>query len=178
MCQALGFPHFRKYESEGGPSFKDCLELVDNVCTEPIVEREQLLRWLIFNLLTGNSDAHAKNLSLLFHSDGKIELAPFYDLLCTVSYANIDRQMAMSIGAVWDPGRIGPGQFDLLAGECGLSPKWLRGFVLNMADKVSHVLDSELHMLRMEPSLQQRVLPSILKQTRNVRNSFRQAAGL
>ncbi len=98
-----GISPFQEVRIRGGPSFKDCLELVDNVCTEPIVEREQLLRWLIFNLLTGNSDAHAKNLSLLFHSDGKIELAPFYDLLCTVSYANIDRQMAMSIGAVWDP---------------------------------------------------------------------------
>ena len=178
MCQALGFPHFKKYESEGGPSFKDCFHLVDRVCTEPVVERDQLLRWLIFNILIGNSDAHAKNVSLLFHSDGKVELAPFYDLVCTLSYVNLDRGMAMSIGSVFDPGRIGPRQFDLLAEECGLSPKWLRGFTLNMAEKVSVVLDSELTQLRMEQSVQQQVLPTIRRQTRNIRNSFRQAAGI
>jgi serine/threonine-protein kinase HipA len=178
ICQALGFPHFMKYESEGGPSFKDCFQLVDKVCTEPVVERDQLLRWLIFNILIGNSDAHAKNLSLLFHTDGKVELAPFYDLVCTLSYANLDRGMAMSIGSVFDPGRVGPRQFDALAEECGLSQKWLRGFVLNMAETVSVILDSGLTRLRMEQSVQQRVLPTIRRQTRNIRNSFRQAAGI
>ncbi|MCK5842136.1 MAG: type II toxin-antitoxin system HipA family toxin [Candidatus Sabulitectum sp.] len=178
ICQASGFPHYKKYESEGGPSFKECFELVHRVCTEPILERDQLLKWLVFNLLIGNSDAHAKNLSILFHPDGKVELAPFYDLVCTMSYAGLNREMAMSIGSVSDPGRIGPKHFDSLAGECGFSPKWLRGFVLNMAERVSVVLDVELDRLRMEQSVQQRVLPAIRKQTRNIRNSFRQAVGI
>ncbi len=178
ICQALGFPHFKKYESEGGPSFKDCFELIDLVCTEPILERDQLLKWLVFNLLVGNSDAHAKNLSILFHPNGKVELTPFYDLVCTLSYAGLDREIAMSIGSVSDPGRIGPRQFDSLASECGFSPKWLRGFVLNMAEKVSVVLEVEIDRLRMEQSIQKRVLPAIRKQTRNIRNSFRQAAGI
>lgn len=177
MCQALGYPYFKKYESEGGPSFRECFELVDRTCSEPILERDQMLKWLIFNLLIGNSDAHAKNLSFLYHSDGKVELAPFYDLVCTLSYDKLDRNMAMSIGAVSDPGRIGPRQFDALAGECGLAPKWLRGFVLNMAETVSVVLEVGLDQLKIEQSIHQRVLPAVRKQTGNVRNSFRQAAG-
>lgn len=178
MCQASGVPYFKKYESEGGPSFKECFELVDRVSSVPIVERDQLLKWLVFNLLIGNSDAHAKNLSFLFHPDGKVELAPFYDLVCTMSYASLDREMAMSIGSVSDPGGIGPKHFDSLAGECGFSPKWLRGFVLSMAEIVSDVLDVGLDRLRMEQSLQLKVLPTIRKQTRNIRNSFRQATSI
>lgn len=178
MCQALGLPHFKKYESEGGPSFKECFELVDSVCSEPILDRDQMLRWLIFNLLIGNSDAHAKNLSILYYSDGKVEIAPFYDLVCTLSYENLDRNMAMSIGAVSDPGRIGPRQFDALAVECGLSPKWLRGFVLNMAEILSVVLEKGLNRLKVEQSVHQRVLPAVRKQTRNIRNAFRQAEGI
>lgn len=41
--------------------------------------------WVLFNLLTGNADAHLKNLS--FHVDATgIQLAPFYDLVSTESY--------------------------------------------------------------------------------------------
>jgi len=175
MCQAMGLPYYRKYESEGGPSFRECFELIDRVCSEPIVERDQMLRWLVFNLLIGNSDAHAKNLSLLYQSDGKVEIAPFYDLVCTLCYEKLDRAMAMSIGAISDPGRIGPGQFDAFALECGFSPRWLRGFVLNMAEKVADVLEVGIDRLNVEQSIYKRVLPAAIKQTRHIRNAFRQA---
>jgi len=53
---------------------------------------------LSFNFLIGNTDAHAKNLSLL-HSDSGVKLAPFYDLLSTEVYPEsiIDHEMAMLI---------------------------------------------------------------------------------
>ena len=38
---------------------------------------------MIFNHIIGNADAHAKNLSMLYYDQG-IQLAPFYDILCTV----------------------------------------------------------------------------------------------
>jgi len=178
MCQALGLPSVRKYEAEGGPSFKECFELINNVCTEPIVEREKLLKWLIFNLLTGNSDAHGKNLSLLYRADGSIELAPFYDLVCTLSYSTLHRNIAMSIGSRSDPGAIGPRQFDILAEECEIGVKWLRNLVLDMAEITSVALESGRNYLNITPSMKDRVIPTIRKQTRNIRNAFRQAAGI
>jgi serine/threonine-protein kinase HipA len=40
---------------------------------------------LVFNVLTGNSDAHLKNLSFLVSHEG-VQLAPFYDLLSVATY--------------------------------------------------------------------------------------------
>ena len=42
-----------------------------------------LLDWEVFNALIGNADAHAKNLPLLCDRDGRLRLAPLYDLVPT-----------------------------------------------------------------------------------------------
>ena len=44
-----------------------------------------LFRWLVVNLLAGNNDNHLKSLSFFVSHQG-IELAPHYDLLCTLAY--------------------------------------------------------------------------------------------
>ena len=63
FCQALGFGHERKYQEDGGPSFADCYQLVQEVSSDPANDLQHLLHWQIFNVLAGNSDGHAKNLS-------------------------------------------------------------------------------------------------------------------
>ena len=55
----------------------------------------QFQRWGMFNHLTGNADAHAKNLSLLVDDKG-YRLAPFYDLLRGRSHG--DESLALFIG--------------------------------------------------------------------------------
>ncbi len=47
--------------------------------------RLRLFRWCLFNAMTGNADAHLKNLSFLVTPNG-IELAPFYDLITTAVF--------------------------------------------------------------------------------------------
>ncbi len=56
------------------------------------------MNWVIFNYLIGNSDAHAKNISLLLLPEGPV-LAPFYDLIPTRVYAHygLASGMAMKI---------------------------------------------------------------------------------
>jgi serine/threonine-protein kinase HipA len=49
------------------------------------VARTRLFSWLVFNVLTGNGDAHLKNLSFLVSHEG-IGLASHYDLLSTACY--------------------------------------------------------------------------------------------
>lgn len=68
-------PSYRKYASEGGPIFPDCFALLRRVATRPARDIERLLGAAIFNLITGNADAHAKNFSLL-HKDRGVVLAP------------------------------------------------------------------------------------------------------
>jgi serine/threonine-protein kinase HipA len=97
FCQALGFLPDQKYESEGGPSLDGCFDLLNRASLSPAADRMALVQWVIFNVLIGNADAHAKNLSLLLTHPGP-RLAPFYDLLCTTIYEDLTDKLAMKIG--------------------------------------------------------------------------------
>ncbi len=133
FCQALGFAHQRKYEEDRGPRFADCYRLVRDVSTEPATDLQHLLRWQIFNLLAGNSDGHAKNLSLLHHADSGVRLAPFYDLVCTRAVEDIDTSLAFSIGDAREPGVVAKIHWDALAEECGVRPRFLQNQVQQVA---------------------------------------------
>ncbi len=120
LCQALGVPPGRKYEEEGGPGFAQCFAMVDDASVEPALDTRALIRWLAFNLLTGNADGHAKNLSLLRTENGALRLAPFYDLLSTAIYPRISTHLAMKIGDKSDPGQVGTRQWRALARSIGV----------------------------------------------------------
>jgi serine/threonine-protein kinase HipA len=97
FCQALGILPEQKYESEGGPALNRCFDLINRSSVRPAADRMALLRWVIFNVLIGNADAHAKNLTILLTDPGP-HLAPFYDLLCTKIYGSLTDKLAMKIG--------------------------------------------------------------------------------
>ncbi|MCM5557371.1 type II toxin-antitoxin system HipA family toxin [Pleomorphomonas sp. JP5] len=97
FCQALGVPPETKYASEGGPTFKDCFDLVRRVSSRPAVDVLKLLDAAIFNLIAGNADAHGKNVSILYGEEGP-RLAPLYDLLSTIAYPELAPNMAMRFG--------------------------------------------------------------------------------
>lgn len=137
FCQALAYGHERKYQEDGGPTFADCFRLTRNVSTDPANDLQHLLRWQIFNVLAGNSDGHAKNLSLLYHTDGAIRLAPFYDLICTRAIEHIDEQLAFSIGTQRNPSLITAEHWNAMAKECGISPRFVERQVRDMAVKLT-----------------------------------------
>lgn len=97
FCQALSVMPDYKYESEGGPSLEDCSLILSRYSSQPILDKHRFIQWIIFNVFIGNTDAHAKNISLLYY-DNKIILAPFYDLLSTLIYDSISKKLAMKIG--------------------------------------------------------------------------------
>lgn len=80
-CQILGLDKSFKYQQATTETLRKILERVRNVAQT----RMQLFRWLVFNILVGNNDAHLKNLSFFVRSDAYY-LAPHYDLLCTAVY--------------------------------------------------------------------------------------------
>ncbi len=122
FCQALGISSTNKYEKEGGPSLQQCAELIRRHTSFPLVELQKLLRWSLFNLLVGNADAHGKNISLLYDTNGSPSLAPFYDLVCTRNYKKITRHLAMNIGGLSDPDLIGKQHLRTLATELNMRP--------------------------------------------------------
>lgn len=133
FCQALSVNCLRKYQQQGGPSFRDCYDLLQKVSVTPIQDAENLLKWQIFNVLTGNSDGHAKNLALIYDSGQRVRLAPFYDLVCTRAIARIDSSLALSVGDKFNPDRVDLKEWELLAEECHIGKSYLQKLLGKMA---------------------------------------------
>ncbi len=125
FCQALGYGHEKKYQEYGGPSFAQCYRLLQDTSSDPAIDTQNLLRWQIFNVLAGNSDGHAKNLSLLYLQNGEICLSPFYDLVCTRAIERIDYHLAFDVGGQRDPGQITTKHWDTLARQCDVGSRFL-----------------------------------------------------
>ncbi|MCL2093606.1 MAG: HipA domain-containing protein [Treponema sp.] len=98
FCQALGLVSGKKYQKGGGARLRDCYEILNQFSRDLLSDISRFAEWIIFNYLIGNTDAHAKNISLLHGKEG-IKLAPFYDLLSTEVYPEsvVDHEMAMLI---------------------------------------------------------------------------------
>jgi len=133
FCQALGYGYQNKYQEHGGPTFAKCFRLVQDASTDPAIDSQSLLKWQIFNVLAGNSDGHAKNLSLLYPGENQTRLAPFYDLVCTRAIARIDENLAFSVGGERNPSLIRQKHWAAEAETCGIRPKFLQGLVRDSA---------------------------------------------
>lgn len=122
LCQLTNkWPGF-KYEADGGATLADVFAATDLV-RQPAVGKIHFLRWLVFNYVVGNSDAHAKNVSFLVSREG-FDLAPFYDLLSVKVYG--DDSLAMSIGGEERYGLVTSASWDVLADQIGMRPTLLR----------------------------------------------------
>ena len=137
FCQALGVLPEYKYEAEGGPSLVACFNLVRNNSTRAARDVLSLLNWVIFNVLIGNSDAHAKNISLLLLGSGPV-LAPFYDLLSTRIYSHygLTENLAMKIGGESDPDLIQKKHWLAFAEEIEIKPHLVLNRVVDIAKRI------------------------------------------
>lgn len=142
FCQALGFVSERKYQSEGGPSLAQCFALLREVSTTPVIDLQHFLDAVIFNVLIGNHDAHAKNFSLIYERPQgesgrlKVKFAPLYDLVCTVFYPELTPKMAMKIGGEYLSENLSPKSFERLAQEADLAKPLVLRRVPEMAEKI------------------------------------------
>ena len=133
LCQALGVPPETKYASEGGPTFKDCFELLRRVSARPAVDVLKLLDAAIFNLIVGNADAHGKNFSILYDEQGP-RIAPLYDLLSTVIYPELSPRMAMTIGRRAALADMNADGWQVFAREAGIGLPLLRRRVAELSE--------------------------------------------
>jgi serine/threonine-protein kinase HipA len=144
FCQALGIVPEHKYQSEGGPSLKQCFELVRATSATPVIDLQSLLDAVIFNWLIGNHDAHGKNFSLVYRGDIasglQTRLAPLYDLVSTVYYPELSSKMAMKLGGEYSSERISPKHFERLAEEAGLAKPMTKRRVVELAETILSTL--------------------------------------
>jgi len=138
FCQAMGIVSENKYQAEGGPSLKQCFDLLREVSSAPVIDLQQLLDDVIFNYLIGNNDAHGKNFSLVYFEveDQERRLSPYYDLLSTTYYPDLSKKMAMKIGGEYLSSKISPKHFEQLAEDAGLAKPIVRQRVPELAKNV------------------------------------------
>jgi serine/threonine-protein kinase HipA len=135
FCQALGIAPENKYASEGGPVFRQCFDLIRRACTTPATAILRLRDAAIFNVILGNADAHGKNFSLLYARQ-TVELAPLYDLLCTVAYPDLSAKFSMKIAKCATLDEFKPDTWDEFAKDVGSTPTYIRRQVPTLATAI------------------------------------------
>jgi serine/threonine-protein kinase HipA len=142
FCQSLGFPPERKYQQEGGPLLRDCIDLLREWSTIAALDIRDFLDGLIFNMLIGNADAHAKNYSILYRGTER-RLAPFYDLVCTLAWPELSKTPAMKIGKSDSIERITPAHWQKMAQESRVGWPMLRERIADLCGKVADRLQNK-----------------------------------
>lgn len=128
--QLLGLMPADKYDI----TTEEVISALASGVAAPLVTTQKAFTHFLFAWATGNGDLHAKNIGLLGSSAAR-ELAPMYDLPCTLIYG--DDEMALAIGG--RKKRLGHQDWQGLASEVGIPKRALAGIaarVLNAARAV------------------------------------------
>ncbi len=124
FCQALGKPPSAKYEVNHtgvrGPTGMEMFEVTRRHM--PPTDVLRLLDMIVFSVLACNTDAHAKNYSILIRANG-CSLAPLYDVMCGAVWTNVTKHLAQTIGGVARGTDINASHWQRFAKDCGLNPR-------------------------------------------------------
>jgi len=151
-CQALGLPASMKYERPYGdnPDVRDIRDGANYAglfallaqSPQPARDRQALLRWAIFQVLIGNTDAHGKNVSFFCNVEG-LRLAPAYDLVCIPGLrdSSLNLSFAMAIGDAFQEADVNSLEWANFARDCRLPPRMvsseLERLALRILDRLS-----------------------------------------
>lgn len=98
-------------------------------------------RYVLFSCMVGNGDAHLKNFSLLYATDGEPtpKLSPLYDVVNTHIYPSNDNSLALKL----DKSKLFPGRDSLI--KFGRELKIIKPAMVieEFADRISDVLSSK-----------------------------------
>lgn len=136
FAQANGVPPGRKYErgTLKGPDLKTLLGTGRYL---PPVDALSLLDQLIFNILVANTDAHAKNYSLLLPIGAGPRLAPLYDVSSVLAWPDVVQYFAQNIdGKKRKPGDVDVHHWDAIARNSNYRPADVRTRVQELIDRM------------------------------------------
>lgn len=99
LCQAMGVPPSRKYQSDGGPGIIEILQFL-NSSESPYEDRLKFIKAQVIFWLLAAIDGHAKNFSV-FITPGGYKLTPIYDVISASPYPQLSEhkiKLAMAVG--------------------------------------------------------------------------------
>ncbi|PVZ48682.1 HipA domain-containing protein [Thalassobacter stenotrophicus] len=136
FAQANGLPPGRKYErgTLPGLDLKTLLETGRHVSASDALA---LLDQVIFNILLANTDAHAKNYSLILPVGAAPRLAPLYDVSTVLSWPHVVKTYAQSIDAKKrNPDMVAGRHWEAIAREIGYRPTDVKNRVQQIVDGI------------------------------------------
>ncbi|MCD7101820.1 type II toxin-antitoxin system HipA family toxin [Pseudoclavibacter sp. 13-3] len=153
LAQATGTPHIQKYESDGGPGYRDIFTVFDRnlSATDAKAAKEQFAKLLVFSWIIGHNDGHAKNYSLT-HVPGRSVLAPFYDLNTSLPFKQREQvlshdpavfdnvELAFAVDGVNTLGDFNADSIRCLETDAGFPEGRLREYTVQIATKLQHVV--------------------------------------
>jgi serine/threonine-protein kinase HipA len=174
MCQALGVVPVDKYEASGGPSIAAIVQLLrDTGSPRAAADILKVIDAVLLNFLIGNSDAHGKNLALLYDPAFGVRLAPLYDLVSTQVYEGSEPALAMKIGGVDDPERVDVGTWRRLGRDAGIGAQ-LPVLISQRTDRILSCADALRSTAKAEGwhrPVVDRILALIKRRARQVKSS-------
>ncbi|MEQ1618162.1 MAG: type II toxin-antitoxin system HipA family toxin [Terricaulis sp.] len=163
-CQALGRPPGAKYENNQsgikGPQLSEMFAITRNVMQ--VRDVMQLLDYVIFNVIACNTDAHAKNYSMMISGRG-VSLAPIYDVLCADAWPGITQNLAQRIGDKNRGAHLKKRHWNRMAVECGIRPAGVVARVRSLAEQVQKELPASVAEVEAMPAGGHSLMPEFRK---------------
>lgn len=189
-CQALNLSPDYKYERNfgnsrdvahvrDGASLKKIFAFADQ-CMNPALTKQQLIDWVLFNILVFNYDAHGKNISFFVGSKG-MSLTPFYDLVNIKLYPEFEQELAMAIGDEFESDAIKAYQLADFADSCRINRSLVAGRLQFLIKKLragcDHILDS-LSVNEEEETYLRRYRTTVLERCMHLQEQLGQIASI
>lgn len=134
FAQANQFPPSRKYE-RGTVTGVNLPTLLSTARHLSPVDALALLDQLLFNILVANTDAHAKNYSLLLPIGAAPRLAPLYDVSTVLPWPQVNQYLAQTIdGRKRKPGDLAPRHWENIARVGGFRPADVQSRVVELVN--------------------------------------------
>ena len=163
FCQALGKLPSAKYECNytgiQGPALKDMFDVTRRHMAPTEIVR--LLDMVIANVLVCNTDAHAKNYSIMIRGSGA-SLAPMYDVMCGEVWENVTKNFAQKIAGKSRGDDLNGRDWQRFARQCGLNPRQ----VIDRVGALSGAAIAEARVAQAEVAAMPAGNHAILDQTR------------
>ncbi len=144
LLSAAGRDPLHKYEQDSeygrvGPALSDLAGMVSSHLG--LAQLTWFLDTVTFNVVIGNADAHARNLSLLLHEDGSVGFAPLYDLVCTRVYDGVSTDLSQRVNQQHDIDMVTIDDLVAEAESWGLTRGLARRRVIGMLIRTRRSLD-------------------------------------
>jgi serine/threonine-protein kinase HipA len=134
FAQANGLPPGRKYERGTLPGL-DLKTLLQTGRHVSATDALALLDQVIFNILVANTDAHAKNYSLILPVGAAPRLAPIYDVSTVLSWPHVVKTYAQFIdGKQRRPETVSGRHWEAIARDIGYRPTDVKNRVQQIVD--------------------------------------------